>query len=103
MPRSPGGEADPRVAALGVLLRRYWRRNPLACDSPEGIAQWWLPEGHGATLAQVRAALETLEENGLVEKVVRADARMHYRLREEVAGELRRLDVDGPAPPGGLH
>jgi Fe2+ or Zn2+ uptake regulation protein len=103
MPRSPGGEADPRVTALGVLLRRYWRRNPQACDTPEGIAQWWLPEGHGATPSQVRAALETLEEDGLVEKVVGGDGRIHYRLREGVAGELRRLDIDDPPAPGGLH
>ena len=104
MPRSPRGEADPRVTALGVLLRRYWQRNPRACDTPAGITQWWLPEGHGATPAEVRAALETLEEDGLVEAVEGGDGRIHYRLREGVAGELRLLDPGyPPAPPGGLH
>jgi hypothetical protein len=103
MPRSPGREADPRIDALEGMLRRYWRRNPLACDTPDGIAQWWLPQGHGATLAEVHAALETLEENGLIEKVVGGDGTIHYRLRTEVAGEPRRLDVDDPPPPGTRH
>jgi hypothetical protein len=103
MPRSPGHDADPRVVALERLLRHYWRRNPLACDTLDGIAQWWLPEGHGATSAEVLGALERMEDEGLVEEVVGGDGRTHYRLREEVAGELRRLDIDESPPFGELH
>jgi hypothetical protein len=103
MPRIPGRDADPCVTALASLLCRYWRRNPLACDMPDFIAQWWLPAGHGATVAQVHAALEALEERKLIERVVGGDGRIRYRLREQVAMHLHLLDLDPGAPTGGLH
>jgi hypothetical protein len=103
MPRSPGREATSRVVTLETLLRRYWRSNPLACDTLEGISQWWLPAGHGATLHEVHAALTSLEERALVEKIVGADGTTHFRLRAEVATRPYLLDADPPAPPPGTH
>src|SRR6185436_8310989 len=36
---------DNAVAELVQQISAYLRDNPLACDTQEGIARWWLAEG----------------------------------------------------------
>jgi hypothetical protein len=60
------------------LVARYLRDNPLASDTAEGIAHWWLPAGttNGETLQQ---ALSHLIALGAVEAVNASDGKVRYR------------------------
>ena len=77
--------------------------NPLACDTADGIARWWLSARQAATPAEVDAALASLEARQLVERVVGRDGRVHFRLRPEIAAHPRLLDTEPDAPSGSLQ
>jgi Fe2+ or Zn2+ uptake regulation protein len=71
--------ADDDVDALARKLSRYLRNNPLACDSAEGIARWWLGGDTPVDDAVVKRALEQLQASGVVEVLTAADGRVRYR------------------------
>jgi hypothetical protein len=76
-----GGPQPVGPESLLVMVQRialYWRANPLAGDSTEGITQWWLGMGPASNEA-VGRALQYLEALGLVEGVRSGDGRTHYR------------------------
>jgi hypothetical protein len=53
-------DAGP-VEAVEVAITDHLRRHPLAADSAEGVARWWLGPAHaGVTVAQVERALNLL-------------------------------------------
>ena len=58
-------------------VEHYLRSNPLACDTLEGIARWWV--GDEADVDDIEAALNWMECHGLVERVVAADGRVRFR------------------------
>jgi Fe2+ or Zn2+ uptake regulation protein len=60
-------------------LARYWRDNPFACDTAEGIRQWWLMPVDDVSVEQVNRALAWLCDRGLVERLLTADGRARYR------------------------
>ena len=60
-------------------LARYWRDNPFACDTAEGIRQWWLAAPDDIAIEQVNVALAWLCERGLVERLLAADGRARFR------------------------
>lgn len=59
------------------LLVAYWRANPLAADSAEGIRQWWLGEAT-VTRSALEEALRQLVAQGRVRTVAAADGRVRY-------------------------
>jgi hypothetical protein len=61
-------------------LARYWRDNPFACDTVEGIRQWWLAPADDVSIEQVNVALAWLCERGVVELLPAADGRARFRL-----------------------
>lgn len=69
---------DPEVLALVFALTKYLEANRLACDAPEGISRWWLPEP-AASIEKLISALDWMQRNGLVESTVAADGRLRYR------------------------
>jgi len=71
--------ADDDVSALARKLSRYLRDNPLACDSAEGIARWWLGADGPLDEAIVKRALEQLLAEGVVEVLHAGDGRVRYR------------------------
>jgi hypothetical protein len=76
--RSSDSQHEARIR--GEVLD-YLRQHPHAMDSLEGIATWWLPRHEvriGVEL--VARALETLEEEGLLERIGDAE-RPLFRLR----------------------
>ena len=60
-------------------LARYWRDNPFACDTAEGIRQWWLAPADDVSIEQVNLALAWLCERGMVERLLAADGRARFR------------------------
>jgi hypothetical protein len=79
---------SPLMMDLVCALARYLRANPLACDSLDGIARWWLA-GNEFGPEDLMQALAWMVEQGLVEELVAADGRMRYRRR----GPDGRLDA----------
>ena len=72
---------DPRQNALVRALAAYLRDNPFASDTAEGIHRWWLGAYGDPPLEEVRDALETMAQLGLVEATVAVDGRRRYRRR----------------------
>jgi hypothetical protein len=69
------------VRSTVAQLTTYLQANPLACDSVEGIANWWLAECDAGDLRVVERALSALTAAGFVEAVVAIDGRVRYRGR----------------------
>ena len=67
----------PDQAIIGQLAR-YMRANPLACDTLEGIAQWWLGAA-GVPPTQLARALDRMERDGVVAKLRAADGQLRFR------------------------
>ena len=67
-------------------LSRYWRDNPFACDTAEGIRQWWLAPADEISIEQVHVALAWLCDRGVAERLLAADGRPRFRR----AGTRRR-------------
>lgn len=58
---------DERVAAVTEAIQAYLTHHPLAADSAEGIASWWLPGGGlEVSVEEVCTALARLIDQGLV-------------------------------------
>lgn len=84
------------VRALAV----YWCDNPFACDTAEGIRQWWLSPAEGISGEQVNRALAWLCDRGLVERLLAADGRGRFRRTGGSETALRLLTR--PGDPGGI-
>jgi hypothetical protein len=69
------GRIDELVAQIG----RYLAANPSACDTAEGIRQWWLA-GTASTPQEVSAALDHLVRAGSVERCLQQSSTV-YRAR----------------------
>jgi Fe2+ or Zn2+ uptake regulation protein len=67
---------------LQNAVLQYWRNNPNAADSLQGIINWWLPKQGYEKVAMESAyqALEQLVAAGVVEKVLLVDGTVLYRL-----------------------
>lgn len=88
--------ASGHFDAIVVQLARYLRANPLACDTPEGIAQWWL-NADGIIDGELETALERLEGIGVVMRSRAADGQVRYHragLNAAVDARLDKLIVE---------
>jgi hypothetical protein len=98
---------SPPVKAVIRQLARHWYANPLACDTPDGMLNWWLEPANAVALTTVEEALVWMEQRGLIEQLPAADQRVRFRrVDDDVASRLQRiaagLDVDDD-PLGTLH
>lgn len=82
-PAIPAATADAAlIERLAGEVLRYLDRHPHAADTIEGIAQWWITQQRlEDSRAQVQAALDRLQAQGLIEVVPAAGGRHRYRLR----------------------
>lgn len=84
---------------LGILS--YLRDHPEAADSPEGIAQWWLPApAYTATLEAVHEALALLVADQRIARIDLADGRTLYQSVDKVSGSHPAWR---PSPPRSPH
>ena len=70
---------DADVTALKRRVSRYLCDNPLACDTSEGIARWWLGLDWVTHERGVDTALSQLVAAGQVECIRGPDGRVRYR------------------------
>jgi len=60
-------EGEDRINRVATEIERYLETHPLAADSLEGIAIWWLTQQRiGEELAVIRAALVRLADAGII-------------------------------------
>lgn len=71
--------ASAEVRAIARAIQRYLEQHPNAADSADGIHRWWLvaPFSEGP-LESVEAALDLLEEQGVVGRTVLDSGRVIY-------------------------
>ncbi|WP_341892305.1 hypothetical protein [Variovorax sp. YR752] len=90
------------VTATVLQLARHLRAHPLACDSAEGIAQWWLAAEPASTKV-LAGALDWMVARGVLEQSAGQDGRRRYRRlgddRALDAAVAARASVDGRRSP----
>jgi hypothetical protein len=91
---------DPNHANLVQKLARYLRDHPQACDTPQGIARWWLGPDAVYDTASLEAALHALERHALIQPLRAADGRVRYRRTE--TGPDTDAKLDELAREGGM-
>ncbi len=77
------------------MIRRlaiYLRRNPLAGDTQEGVASWWLDVNAGS-LQLLESVLGWFVAEGILDAVDGGDGRVHYRRAALTAAIDKRLDA----------
>lgn len=68
------------TADLAAVILRYITSHPDACDTLQGVSEWWLArQRYDDTRARVAEALQFLLEGGQAEALVGADGRIVYR------------------------
>jgi len=71
--------SDTVNPALVRALARYLREHPMASDTPQGIARWWLESDAAVREVALLQALEWMEKRNLVERVAAPDGRVRFR------------------------
>lgn len=87
MASAPFPPADDAERVAREILA-YLARRPSACDTLDGILQWWLPRIRVEEASEtVERALTLLEERALIDRVaVQAGSVMYCRRRDGGAG-----------------
>lgn len=68
------------VDEIAATLLRYVATRPNACDTVDGICDWWIPrQRYVDSRANVLAALELLESRGQIEARTGIDGQVLYR------------------------
>lgn len=73
--------ADERgpVESVAAAILKYLEAHPLAADTAEGVARWWLgPTDPTVTVAQVERALKLLESRRAVQRLTLIDGTILY-------------------------
>lgn len=81
MPSQPPRRSDTdSVDDIADTILRYVVSRPNACDSIDGICEWWIPrQRYVLAKEQVLAALELLKTKGQIETRTGADGNVLYR------------------------
>ena len=69
---------ENEVTVIVEQLAQHLRLHPLACDSADGIAQWWLPP-ESASGQALEHALAWLVCQGALVEIVGQDGRRRFR------------------------
>ena len=72
-----------REDITGAILE-YFRKNPGASDTLEGISRWWLSEKIEATVDEVASAIEDLIVEGIIEKQTIGTGNSIYKICKKV-------------------
>ena len=65
---------------LAAMILRYMASSPNACDTAEGVCQWWIPQQrYVESTRDVIEALGVLVERGKIEAHTGLDGQLLYR------------------------
>jgi hypothetical protein len=68
------------TGAIAAAILRYIKAHPDACDTLQGVSEWWLArQRYDDTRRRVRAALQLLLDKGKAEAIPGADGHTVYR------------------------
>ena len=90
-------DRDEKVFEMVRRVADYVDANPRACDTPTGIARWWLHADIEETEALQRA-LDWMKARRLMEATTAVDGRLRYRrigTPEQFASALASLEGEG--------
>lgn len=79
-------------------LVAYLLEHPQASDTTAGIARWWLRADAPVNPALLPHALDWMEEQGLIDRVVGGDGRVRWRRGEDAARFEWAVGELGTAP-----
>jgi Fe2+ or Zn2+ uptake regulation protein len=73
--------SDPTDSPAGLqhALLEYLAAHPHACDTADGILEWWLQGSQVWSLAEVEHTLEKLVRVGILGRLPALDGRVRYR------------------------
>lgn len=75
------------IADLTAAIHRYITAHPNACDTLEGVSDWWLArQAYEDAHAGVAAALRVLIDRGQVEAIRALDGHVLYRAAAPPSG-----------------
>jgi len=101
---------QPDVMVIVQRLSRYLRSHPDACDTPDGIARWWMDDEGPLPVPAIETALVWMSECGLVESITAADGRVRFRRAggDDLDARLDAMAADPQSvmpkkPPRGVH
>jgi hypothetical protein len=78
----------PAKDKIAEEILDYLRKHPEACDTLEGITEWWLLEQRiKYELKRIEAAISNLVKQGWVLEIKRKNSRPHYCLNPEKTHE----------------
>jgi Fe2+ or Zn2+ uptake regulation protein len=67
------------VEAVATAILAHLETHPLAADSADGVARWWLgTDGSGVTLKQVEQALDLLVSRQMLRRLSLVDGTRLY-------------------------
>lgn len=85
---------------LAAVILRYISSRPNACDTLEGVTDWWLArQRYEDSYTGVAAALKLLIERGQAEAILAADGHVIYRAVER-ASDSGTVDIAAPVAKG---
>jgi hypothetical protein len=76
--RDPTDAAEGRPRALQDALLAYLDAHPHACDTADGILEWWLHGSQLWSLAEVEHMLEDVVRAGTLVRLPALDGRVRY-------------------------
>jgi hypothetical protein len=87
--------ANKNRSSLANEVLQYLVNHERACDTVEGIVDWWLPmQEIRYAISQVEAALRELVASGFVISQPTSDGRMHYRVNPSANQAIgRRVEM----------
>jgi hypothetical protein len=75
-------QAADSIDELAETILRYVASRPNACDTVDGICEWWIPrQRYTQAKRDVLAALELLTVRGQIDARTGADGQVVYRAR----------------------
>lgn len=75
-------QGNDSVGNLAETIFRYVASRPNACDTVDGVCEWWIPQQrYVETKGDVLAALELLRAHGQIDTRTGADGRVLYCAR----------------------
>ncbi|RQO54794.1 hypothetical protein DBR47_22265 [Paucibacter sp. KBW04] len=90
-----------RVEALAATISRYIKARPQACDTLDGICDWWIPQQRLIDAQdEVLAALQLLIERGEMQARSGLDGQLTFHAEHQTSADSRDLYAQADVQQG---